>query len=275
MFSDTIALSGRSLKKWIRSPFSIFPIVLQAIVWLLLFGNSFNPGNALSSSQGSLGILQQVFEGAATYITFLTPGVIGMLALTGMSFLGVDFVMDRINGYLDMLKTSPIPRTSIYFGGVLQNIVKAIVAAVITFLVALVVPDGLRLASDFGILNLLGIFFAIAMLTTVFSTLFTGISIAAKTTDSFFAVVNFLFFPVAFTSTAMFPINFFPGWLKPIAQANPISLASEAARLLVINGTLTAAQLSSFAGDILGLVAYAIVFFLLGTFLAKNALKAE
>jgi len=73
----------------------------------------------------------------------------------------------------------------------------------------------------------------------------------------------------------MFPINFFPGWLKPVAQANPISLASEAARLLVINGTLTAAQLSSFAGDILGLVAYAIVFFLLGTFLAKNALKAE
>ena len=275
MFSDTIALSGRSLKKWIRSPFSIFPIVIQAAVWLLLFGNSFNPGSALSSSGGSLGILQQAFGGATTYITFLTPGVIGMLALTGMSFLGVDFVMDRINGYLDMLKTSPIPRTSIYFGGVLQNIIKAIVAAIITFLVALVVPDGLRLATGFGILNLLGIFFAIAMLTTVFSTLFTGISIAAKTTDSFFAVVNFLFFPVAFTSTAMFPINFFPGWLKPVAQANPISLASEAARLLVINGTLTAAQLSSFAGDILRLVAYAIVFFLLGTFLAKNALKAE
>jgi ABC-2 type transport system permease protein len=275
MFSDTIALSERSLKKWIRSPFSIFPIVIQAIVWLLLFGNSFNPGNALSSSGGSLGILQGAFGGAATYITFLTPGVIGMLALTGMSFLGVDFVMDRLNGYLDMLKTSPIPRTSIYLGGVLQNIVKAIAAAVITFIVALFVPDGLRLASGFGILNLLGVFFAIALLTTVFSTLFTGISIAAKSTDSFFAVVNFLFFPVAFTSTAMFPINFFPGWLRPVAQANPISLASEAARLLVINATLTAAQLSSFAGDILGLVVYAVVFFLLGTFLARNALKPE
>jgi ABC-2 type transport system permease protein len=275
MFSDTIALTGRSLKKWIRSPFSIFPIVIQATVWLLLFGNSFNPGNALSTSGGSLGILRNAFGGAPTYITFLTPGVIGMLALTGMSFLGVDFVWDRLNGYLDMLKTSPIPRTSIYFGGVLQNIVKALAAAVITFVVALLVPDGLQLGSGFGVLNLLGVFFAIAMLTTVFSTLFTGISIAARSTDSFFAVVNFLFFPVAFTSTAMFPLNFFPGWLKPVAQANPISLASEAARLMVINGALTAAQLSSFAVDSLGLAGFAVVFFVLGTFLARNALKAE
>lgn len=276
MISDTIALSGRSLRKWIRSPFSILPIVIQAVVWLLLFGNSFNPGNsATSASGGSLGLLQSAFGGAPNYITFLTPGVIGMLALTGMSFLGVDFVMDRLNGYLDMLKTSPIPRTSIYFGGVLQNIVKAIVAAVITFVVALIVPNGLKLATGFGILNLLGVFFAIAMLTTVFSTLFTGISVAAKSTDSFFAVVNFLFFPVAFTSTALFPIAFFPGWLKPVAEANPISLASNAARLLVVNSTLSASQLSSFAGDILGLFVYVIVFVVLGTLLAKNALKAE
>jgi ABC-type Fe3+/spermidine/putrescine transport system ATPase subunit len=62
----------------------------------------------------------------------------------------------------------------------------------------------------------------ISMLRTVFATLFTGIAI--KSTDSFFAVINFLTFPIMFTSTAFFPISFFPGWLKPIAQANPITL---------------------------------------------------
>jgi ABC-2 type transport system permease protein len=274
MLSDTIALSGRSLKKWVRNPFSILPIAIQALVWLLLFGNSFNPGSALSGG-GSLGILRNAFGGASNYITFLTPGVIGMLALTGMSFLGVDFVWDRLNGYLDMLKTSPIPRTSIYFGGVLQNIVKAMIAAVITFVVALVVPDGLKPASGFGLMNLGAVFFAIAILSTVFSMLFTGIAVAAKTTDSFFAVVNFLFFPVAFTSTAMFPISFFPGWLKPVAQANPISLASGAARLAVVNATLSASQVATYLGDVAGLVAYVIIFAVLGVFLAKNALKAE
>jgi ABC-2 type transport system permease protein len=276
MLSDALALSGRSLRKWIRNPFSLIPIVIQSIVWLLLFGNSFNPGNSIpSSSGGSLGLLERSFGGATNYITFLTPGVIGMLALTGMTFLGVDFVMDRLNGYLDMLKTSPIPRSAIYFGGVLQNIVKAIVTSAITLVVALLIPNGLKLAGSFDLIDLLGIFVAIGLLTAVFASLFTGISIAAKSTDSFFAVANFLFFPVAFTSTALFPISFFPSWLEPIARANPISLASEAIRLLVVNGTLSAAQLSMFAGYVGGLLAYTIIFIALGTMLARHALKAE
>ncbi|MDA4130069.1 MAG: ABC transporter permease [Thaumarchaeota archaeon] len=277
MMSDTLALSGRSLLKWIRSPFSIIPIVIQAIVWLLLFGNSFNPANSLpgGSFGGSLGLLAPAFGGAQNYVTYLTPGVMGMIALTGMSFMGVDFVLDRLNGYLDILKTAPIPRSSIYFGGVVQNIVKAILQSMIVFFVAFVVPNGLRVGIGFGILNVAGIFATIALLTTVFSTLFTGIQVSAKNTDSFFAVVNFLFFPVAFTSTALFPLSFFPAWLKPIAQANPISLGSEAVRLLVVNGALTAAQLSSFIGDFAGLAVYAVLFVALGTMLAKKALKAE
>jgi ABC-2 type transport system permease protein len=153
--------------------------------------------------------------------------------------------------------------------------VKAIVTSAITLVVALLIPNGLKLAGSFDIIDLLGIFVAIGLLTAVFASLFTGISIAAKSTDSFFAVVNFLFFPVVFTSTALFPISFFPSWLEPIARANPISLASEAIRLLVVNGTLSAAQLSMFAGYVGGLLAYTIIFIALGTMLARHALKAE
>jgi ABC-2 type transport system permease protein len=274
---DTIALSQRSLLKWIRSPFSLIPIVIQAVVWLLLFGNSFNPANSLpgTSTGGSLGILAPAFGGAQNYITFLTPGVMSMIALTGMTFLGVDFVLDRLNGYSDMLKASPIARSSIYFGGVVQNTEKAIIQTTITFLVAFVVPNGIRVGGGFGVLDVVGIFAAIALLTTVFSTLFTGISVSAKSTDSFFAVVNFLFFPVAFTSTALFPLSFFPAWLKPVAQVNPISLASDAVRLVVVNGALTGAQLSTLLGDLAGLAVYVVLFAILGTLLARNALKAE
>ena len=278
MMSDTLALSGRSLTKWIRSPFSLIPIVIQAAVWLLLFGNSFNPANSLpgvSGSSGGLGPLTTAFGGTPNYITFLTPGVMGMIALTGMSFLGVDFVLDRINEYLDILKTAPIARTSIYFGGVVQNIVKAIIQTGITFGVAFLVPNGLRLGSGFGVLNLAGVFVAIFLLTAVFSTLFTAISESAKNTDSFFAVVNFIFFPVAFTSTALFPLSFVPSGLKPVAQVNPISLSSDAMRLVVIHGTLTAAEFTSFVMDLAGLGVYIAIFALVGTFIAKRALNPE
>jgi len=276
MISESLALGKRSLTKWTRNPFAVIVTSLQALFWLALFGNSFNPANAFpATAAGSLGPLQQAFGGASTYITFLTPGVISIVALTGMSFMGVDLVFDRINGYLDVLRAFPIPRVTIYFGGVIQNVAKGMVAAPITFLIALLVPDGLKLAQGFGVLNLLGIFGTIALLTTVFSTFFTGIAISVKSTDSFFAAVNFLTFPIMFTSTAFFPLSFFPGWMKPIAQANPISLASDAMRLLVVNGTLSPAQVSAFIRDWAGLSIFGLVFALLGIAMARNALRAK
>jgi ABC-2 type transport system permease protein len=276
LIRETLTLTKRSLTKWIRNPFAVIATLIQAIFWLALFGNSFNPAGAISSASakdGSLGIFSQVFGGAANYITFLTPGVIAIAALTGMSFMGVDLVLERINGHIKVLSTYPIPRSSIYFGGVLQNIAKGMVQAPMTFLLAFAVPNGLRLGQGVGILNLLGIFGAIALLTTVFSTLFTAIAISIKTTDSFFAIVNFLTFPIMFTSTAFFPISFFPSWLKPVAQANPITLASEAARLLIVNGTLSAAQISSLVTDLVGLAIFGVFFAVVGTLMAKNALK--
>jgi ABC-type multidrug transport system permease subunit len=276
LISESLALGKRALTKWTRNPFAVIATSLQALFWLALFGNSFNPANAFASSGGgSLGPLQQAFSGAPNYITYLTPGVIGIVALVGMSFMGVDLVFDRVNGYIDMLRAFPIPRTSIYFGGVIQNVTKGMVAAPIAFLLAIMVPNGLRFAPGFGILNLLGIFATVALLTAVFSMFFTGMAILVKSTDSFFAAINFLTFPIMFTSTSFFPLSFFPGWLKPAAQANPISLASDAMRLLLVNGSLSSAQASTFLLDWAGLFAYGVVFALLGIAMARSALKAR
>jgi ABC-2 type transport system permease protein len=275
LITESLALGKRSLTKWMRNPFAVIATSLQALFWLALYGNSFNPAGALASTGGSLGPLQQAFGGAPNYITYLTPGVIGIMTLVGMSFMGVDLVLDRINGYVDVLRAFPIPRTSIYLGGVVQNAAKGMVAAPITFVLAIVVPNGLRFASGFGILNLLGMFATIALLTTAFSMFFTGMAISVKSTDSFFGAVNFLTFPIMFTSTAFFPLSFFPGWLKAIAQANPISLASDAMRLLLVNGSLSGAQTSAFLLDWAGLLVYGAAFAVLGIMMARNALRAR
>jgi len=276
MIGESFALGRRALTKWVRNPFAVIVTSLQALFWLALFGDSFNPANAFGgTTNGSLGPLQTAFGGAPTYITFLAPGVIGLVALTGMSFMGVDLVFDRINGYMDMLKAFPIPRTSIYFGGVIQNVAKGMVAAPITFVIALVIPNGLELGQGFGVVDLLGVFAIVALLTAVFATFFTGVAISVKSTDSFFAAINFLTFPIMFTSSAFFPLSFFPGWLKPVAQANPISLASGAMRLLIVNSSLSASQAQAVVGDVVGLCLYGIVFGLFGVLMARNALRAR
>ena len=278
MISESLAIGGRAVTKWLRNPFAVIAALIQATFWLVLFGNSFNPVNAISSSQlggGSLGFFQQAFGGATNYITFLTPGVIGIVSLTTMSFMGVDTVLDRMSGYLDTLSTYPIPRSSIYFGAMIQNITKAMGTAVVTFILALFVPNGLRLVAGFSTTDVLGTLLVFTLLSLVFSALFSGIALSVKTTDSFFAFVNFLTFPIMFTSSALFPLSFFPAWMKPFARENPVSLASEATRLLIIHGSLSGAQISSFAGDVAGLLLYGVVFVALGVLMARNALKPK
>ena len=194
--------------------------------------------------------------------------------MTGMSFLGSGLVLDRTNGTFNLMRTYPISRTSVYGGAVIQNFVKGSVQVPVTLLIAVLVPNGLRFAPGFGAPNAFGLILAIELLALVFSILFTAIAIASKNMDNFFGVVNFLAFPIMFTSSALFPLTFFPSWLKPEAGANPLSLASDAARLVLIHGSLSASQWSAFTNDIAGLLVWGVVFVVLGTLMARNALRA-
>ena len=286
MFNDTVALTGRSLKKWIRNPAAIMPGVFMAVFWLALFGSSFNPVNLVPTQVGSTPLsptlvlqiksaISSVFGGAANYITFLTAGIITLIVIINMAYGGIDIVIDRQLGYLNSLLTSPISRASIFFSGALQNFVKAMFIAVITFMVAVVLPNGLQVGAGFGVLNLLGIFAAISLVTFGFGCLFTAVAFSVKVVDSLIAIINFLAFPLVFMSSAMFPLGTFPAWLKGIAEVNPVTKAVETARLLIVNGNLTGGQLSTIAGNMLYLLVFAVVLAIIGYLIARRPLKAE
>ena len=286
MFADTLALTARSLKKWIRNPAAIMPGVFMAVFWLALFGSSFNPVNLVPSKIGGTSLspttvlqiksaISSVFGGAANYITFLTAGIITLIVIINMAYGGIDIVLDRQLGYLNSLLTSPISRASIFFSGALQNFVKAMFIAVITFIVAVLLPNGLQVGAGFGVLNFLGIFAAIALVTFGFGCLFTSVAFSVKVVDSLIAIINFLAFPLVFMSSAMFPLGTFPSWLKGIAQVNPVTKAVETSRLLIVNGNLTASQLSTVGWNMLYLVVFASVLAVAGYLIARRALKAE
>lgn len=283
MFSDTLTLTARSLRKWVRNPAAILPGLITSVFWLALFGSSFNPANLIPSGIGSSSFLSQIqaqimgqtFGGAPTYITFLTAGIICLILIFNMGFGGIDLVLDRQLGFLNTLLTAPISRASIYLAGVLQNFVKAMVIGVLTFVVALVIPNGLQLAQGFGVLDLIGVFTAISLLAFGFSLLFTAIALVTKVIDSLVAIVNFLILPIVFMSNAMFPTSSFPAWLKAVAEVNPVSKAVEASRLLIINGALSSAQLWTFASDLIYLVAFVLILGVFGFALARRALRAE
>jgi ABC-2 type transport system permease protein len=278
MLDETLALTNRALKKWVRNPFTIIPGLATSAFYLALFGNSFNPTNLVPAGSNSAaikaGILGTTFGGAPTYITYLAAGVICLITVFNMSFGGIDIVLDRQLGYFNTLLTSPIPRASIYLSGVFQNLAKAMLLAVLTFVIALAIPNGLELPKAFGVLQLLGAFAAFGMLGLGLSCVFTSLALAARSIDSLIAVVNFINLPLLFMSNALFPSTSFPDWLKTISNANPISWADQAARILIISGN-PGSQLGTFEADMLYLLGFVIAMGVLGYLAAARAMKPE
>ena len=284
-FSDLTAQIRRALLKWIRNPAAVLPGFFTALFYIALFGSSFNPTSLVPSSIGGFqlsaselaqiktSILTQTFGGAATYISYLTAGIICLILVFNMAFGGIDLVLDRQLGFLSMLLTAPISRSSIYFSGVVQNMVKAMSLAFLTFAVAIVLPNGLVLGKGFGIFNFVGAFGSFALLAFALSCVFTALALSVRSIDSLVAIVNFATFPLVFTSTALFPEAGFPSWLVAISNVNPITKATNGARLLMIHGTLTAAQLTSFGWDALYLTVFAVLMAILGYLAANRALS--
>jgi len=274
MIDETMVLTSRALKKWIRNPAAVVPGLVTAIFYIVLFGNSVNPTNLIPGGAGASGV-QQAFGGAPTYISYLAAGVICLILVFNMAFGGIDLVLDRQLGFLSTLLTAPIPRSAIFLSGVLQNLAKALLLAVLTFAIALAIPNGLELPSSFGVVDFFGVFLAFGLLGLGLSSAFTAIALSVKSIDSLVAIVNFLTLPLIFMSNSLFPSGSFPQWLKDIASVNPISKTNEAARLLIVNGRLSSSQLSTFGWDLLYLVGFVVVLGLVGYLVARRALSPQ
>jgi ABC-2 type transport system permease protein len=276
MIDETLALTFRALRKWVRNPASIMPGLFTALFYLLLFGSSFNPANLIPSGSGQgSSVVQTVFGGAPTYITYLAPAVICIILVFNMAFGGIDLVLDRQLGYLNSLLTAPVPRAAIYLSGVAQNLVKVLILGMLTFVVALFIPNGLQLPGSFGVVNFVGIFLAFTLLGLGLSFIFTALALTVRSIDSLVAIVNFLTLPVMFMSNAFFPTSSFPSWLKAIADVNPVTKANEAARLLVINGSLSSSQAATYGWDMAYLLAFAVLLGVLGSLAARRAIRPE
>jgi ABC-2 type transport system permease protein len=233
------SLTVRELKKWIRNPANLFITLIQPLFWIILFGSAFDITKIIPPTipGGSSLVMGTFFMGAKNYISFLTPGMLAIMALFSAMFSGMTIIWDRRFGYLTRLLVSPIPRDSIVLSKVFSSTIKALVQSVILFSIALIIPNGLYVSSSFNAYDLIGIFIIISLLSIGFSSLFSIIVIRVKKMETLMAIVNLLNLPLMFASTAMFPLDIMPDWLKNIASYNPVSWAANSLRYLIIQGS--------------------------------------
>src|SRR5881392_2793073 len=111
---------ARQLRNLMREPIWIALMVIQPLIWLLLYGQLFSRVGALRG-------------GASSYIEFLTPGIVCMNAFFGGSWAGMAMITDLDRHVVDRFLASPASRLSI----VLSQVVRAGIIAIIQALILL------------------------------------------------------------------------------------------------------------------------------------------
>lgn len=239
MWRQVFSLTVRELKHWYRVKIQIFFTLIQPIVWLGLFGQAFNIGSLFENpaipagAQGA--VFSQFFAGAPDYFSFMSVGMLAVITLFTCMFSGMSIVWDRRFGFLNKLKVAPIARGVVPLSRMMATVVRAMIQAILVFGIALAflyVPGlvGLTLKPTFDLMDLMGMFLVLFLLSVGFSALFTTIALGVENQETLFGIINLLNLPLMFASATLFPTTLMPDWLQTVADYNPLTWASDALR---------------------------------------------
>jgi ABC-2 type transport system permease protein len=190
------------------------------------------------------------------YVSYLTPGIIGMTLLFSSTFAGLSVLWDREFGFLKEIMVAPVSRLSIVLGRTSGGVTTAIMQA------AIILISGILLGMSVPTLSglLLSVVFMI-LIAAAFIGL--GLAFASKMEDmsGFSLIMNFLIFPLFFLSGALFPVDRFPEAVRILAYLNPLTYGVDGLRYSLIgvsafSPALDLGLLAIFCAIMLGIGAY-------------------
>lgn len=216
------SMTGRHLRVLLRQPWYIAFTLVQPMLYLLIFGALFERVVEIPG-----------FAGGASYIAFLTPGVVIMSALFSSFWNGLATLEDLNRGTLDRFPVAPVWRGALIVGPVAQGAVTVAVQSLIIFLVG--VLRGAEYAR--GMVGLAALVTAAVLLAVPFAAFSHAVALTARSQEAMIGAVNFIALPATFLSSAFLPVDLAPGWLQAIATFNPVNWAVEASRAALSSGT--------------------------------------
>ncbi|HTN23774.1 MAG TPA: ABC transporter permease [Solirubrobacteraceae bacterium] len=243
--SDTWALTVRDLLRLLRQPWFIAIVLVQPVIWLLLFGALFErvvdiPG----------------FEGG-DYKQYLVPGVLVMTAFFSSGWNGMTTIEDLDRGVTDRFLVTPVGRLPLILGRVGQNLVQVVLQSFVVVAMALAIG----VSFDGGVLGVAVLVLIGGLIGTAFAALSNALALVARQEESLIGAVTFLQLPLMFLSTAFMQPALLPGWIATVARYNPVDWAIVAGREAVSAGT----DWASVAGRCGLLAAFAAVCLVLAT----------
>ena len=208
-------LTARQLRAFLRVPAYLVMNLIQPVIWLLLFGQLFK---SVVDIPG--------FTGGSSYLVFLTPGIVMMMALFGSSWAGTSYIQDMDRGVMDRFLTSPTSRTGLILATMIYQAVLTVVQTLVVLGVAWLA--GARFGG--GLVGILVLLLSAVLLTFVFAAFSNAIALLAKQQTALIAISQILSFPLMFLSSAIMDTTLSPSWVRDVARYNPFEWAVDAGR---------------------------------------------
>ena len=171
---QTWQVTLRYLRVLARQPAFLVITLVQPIIWLLLFGALFK---AVTEIPGFAG---------GSYIDFLTPGVVVMLAVSSAGWTGMAFIEDINSGVMDRMLASPVWRGALNLGSVAQAVIQILIQTLLIVLLALAL--GAHYAGGVG--GVLILMLVAALLGAAFASLSNGLGVLTRQRESLIGAVT-------------------------------------------------------------------------------------
>lgn len=220
IIQNIITMAHRNLLKTLHNPDQFMDVIIQPIMFMLLFGYLF--GGAIAG-------------GVHAYLPIIVPGILAQTILSAASGSGTQIKEDMETGIFDRFKSLPISQIAPLAGQLLADISRLFIATITSLATGYFM--GWRPNVGFGwiiVIILLAIFIGWAI-----SWVYALIGLLAKSTTMVESISMMTMLLLAFLSNAFIPIKTLPEVLQVIANLNPMTHVITAIRQILAQGTFS------------------------------------
>lgn len=207
-------VARRGVLRTLRTPQIIMMGLVQSVAFLLIFRYVFG---------GAIG----VGRAGMSYVGYMIPGLLTVSGLFAGMSAAVAVAEDLTSGYLDRLKSLPMPRLAVIAGQVVSDTVR--VTLILAVSAALAFAVGFRVHAGWG--SALAGFGLCVLFGFAFVWMFVAVGLLTANPQAAQGA-GFLALPLSFVSSAYVPVDTMPGWLRGFAENQPVTVMMDAVRTL-------------------------------------------
>ena len=222
--SNVAVLTGRNLVHISREPLQLSDVTIQPVLFTALFVYVFGAG--------------MVLPGGGTYASFAIAGMLALNLTTSAMGTAVGLSNDLNGGTIDRFRSLPMWRPAVLVGRSMTDLLTSMMCTFFVLVTGLLVgwrPEG-SAASTVGAIAIFLLFsYAVSWGCAC-------LGIVSKGPESAQGVGLVILFPLAVVSNALVPTARMPAALRFVADWNPVSAVTAAARQLFDNPNPSAAM---------------------------------